>query len=552
MPRLRLITNEFKKHLDLLPVLLFALIPALTFWNGSASNLQELTFGLMSRTLIASILVSIFFYGVFYFIVSKDSFKASILALISVLITFSYSEMYIHYSSLSEFFYGKKHFNTSKDGFLWFVFILIVLLCFFLRRVVKSNKLIKDYLALLAIILAAFNTYPIVKFWLENRDLNNLSFGSTVETEAQLSDSEKPDIYYLIFDRYAGESTLRSVYDYSNEPFLSYLNEAGFYVANKSAANYPATTLSLSSSLNLDYLPNEFQNNVDTGVYTSLLHDKIESNQVVPFLKKQGYSFTNIGPWWSATKYNQYADHNIINPEGVIVLNRKVDLQEHEHLLFQRTLFYRLSRKDIKVGNSTLYGRTYPDNDSSGRAVHKQTMLHQFRELKRTVDTHSNVPKYVFAHFLMPHNPYVVNEKCEHMKKNLDHEYTNYVRQLKCTNSQIKQAVKKILKDSKRDPIIIIQADEGPYPIEYVQNKDLEWSKVPDKLLHQKSKIINAYYFPKKNYGPLYQTISPVNSFRVLFNQYFGADYALLEDKHFFSETREKRFQLIDLSAKFK
>jgi hypothetical protein len=33
----------------------------------------------------------------------------------------------------------------------------------------------------------------------------------------------------------------------------------------------------------------------------------------------------------------------------------------------------------------------------------------------------------------------------------------------------------------------------------------------------------------------LYPGISPVNSFRVLFNAYFGADYRLLPDRNYYS-----------------
>jgi hypothetical protein len=46
---------------------------------------------------------------------------------------------------------------------------------------------------------------------------------------------------------------------------------------------------------------------------------------------------------------------------------------------------------------------------------------------------------------------------------------------------------------------------------------------------------LNAYYFPDQNYAALYPAISPVNSFRVIFNQYFGTDLELLEDRNYFA-----------------
>jgi hypothetical protein len=47
--------------------------------------------------------------------------------------------------------------------------------------------------------------------------------------------------------------------------------------------------------------------------------------------------------------------------------------------------------------------------------------------------------------------------------------------------------------------------------------------------------ILNAYYFPGGVNG-LYQTISPVNTFRVVLNKYFGQQHEILDDVAYFSE----------------
>ncbi|MBW1933532.1 MAG: hypothetical protein JRI56_11115, partial [Deltaproteobacteria bacterium] len=43
-------------------------------------------------------------------------------------------------------------------------------------------------------------------------------------------------------------------------------------------------------------------------------------------------------------------------------------------------------------------------------------------------------------------------------------------------------------------------------------------------------KILNAMYLPGMDYSEISPAISPVNTFRLIFNHYFGADYPLLED----------------------
>ncbi len=49
-------------------------------------------------------------------------------------------------------------------------------------------------------------------------------------------------------------------------------------------------------------------------------------------------------------------------------------------------------------------------------------------------------------------------------------------------------------------------------------------------------KILNAYFLPGESDGLLYPSISPVNTFRVILNLYFGGQYPLLEDISLFSK----------------
>jgi hypothetical protein len=48
-------------------------------------------------------------------------------------------------------------------------------------------------------------------------------------------------------------------------------------------------------------------------------------------------------------------------------------------------------------------------------------------------------------------------------------------------------------------------------------------------------KIFNAYHLPGGGDQQLYETITPVNTFRVIFNYYFAGDFDLLEDASYFS-----------------
>ncbi|GAI50318.1 unnamed protein product, partial [marine sediment metagenome] len=45
----------------------------------------------------------------------------------------------------------------------------------------------------------------------------------------------------------------------------------------------------------------------------------------------------------------------------------------------------------------------------------------------------------------------------------------------------------------------------------------------------------NAYFLPNDGSHLLYESITPVNSFRIVFNLYFDTNYDLLKDESYFS-----------------
>jgi len=86
-------------------------------------------------------------------------------------------------------------------------------------------------------------------------------------------------------------------------------------------------------------------------------------------------------------------------------------------------------------------------------------------------------------------------------------------------NKQIKAIVRDILANADRQPVIVIQGDHGSIQVQG----------------DARMAILNAYYLPGDDPAPLYASISPANTFRVIFNRYFGGSYPLLEDVSYYS-----------------
>jgi hypothetical protein len=74
------------------------------------------------------------------------------------------------------------------------------------------------------------------------------------------------------------------------------------------------------------------------------------------------------------------------------------------------------------------------------------------------------------------------------------------------------------------------------------------WDSPSQTCLWERTPILNAYYLPEGGERLLYPSISPVNSFRVVLNAYFGAELPLLPDNTYFTSKRLPR-QAVDITA---
>ena len=62
--------------------------------------------------------------------------------------------------------------------------------------------------------------------------------------------------------------------------------------------------------------------------------------------------------------------------------------------------------------------------------------------------------------------------------------------------------------------------------------------------------ILNALYLPDDGAAELYDSMTPVNTFRVIFNTYFDTDFDLLEDRSYLA-TYEQPYDFLDVTDKY-
>lgn len=335
---------------------------------------------------------------------------------------------------------------------------------------------------------------------------------------APAADSRYPDIYYIILDTYGRSDTLRRAYGFDNSEFLGFLRDKGFYISEKSRSNYVPTFLSLSSSLNMTYLDFISSEAWQRARDRKMLHRMLQNHRVQRFLKSRGYTFINIGGDWVPTSYNKYAD-----------INLRASERDGKGLFFYRKmLFYPVL---------VYFG--------SGSRNRKQELIDfQFDVLAQAKSLVNGGPSFIFAHVLLPHGPHVFDRDCGRLTREdalARGEKENYIESLSCANKKVYALVEKILVSAKRPPVIIIQSDEGPKKTEPKDIGDYTWNDFMER-----TGILNAIYLPGKGREALYADISPVNTFRLIFNLYLGADFKLLPDRSYVGGGLEHPFKLYD------
>jgi hypothetical protein len=326
----------------------------------------------------------------------------------------------------------------------------------------------------------------------------------------------RPDIYYIIFDRYAGPETLDRVYHHDNEPFLEELEDRGFAIARDAWANYFKTALSLTSSLGMEYLDPERFTATGGGAFAPV-HQALQDHLAVPAtLTSLRYEYVHVSSYWEPTATNVDAD----------IVVRYEDVTEFESAVRATTLLSLLD--EPQVDDSDPETIPFP-------TLARETTLFAFDAVEGAARRPG--PTFVFAHILVPHPPYVFDADGSmptSSEAEARSEEERYAAQLTWANGRILEMVDRLLDvPAGQEPVIILQADEGPYPDRFrTIGNPFQWFSATPEEVGQKFGILNALYLPGVDSRAAGMTdhTSPVNNFRIVMDAYFGADLPLLPD----------------------
>src|SRR5215216_1589798 len=498
------------QHFPLHPFL-FALYPILALL---AFNISELDLSSGFRPILVSLAV----FGLLAFIlrlVHRDWRRAAFSLTVVLILFYSYGHIYILLKGVDvDGFYLFRHRTLIP---IWIGGGFLILWQVWRRPInVETATYLLNVIGLFLLILPSFQ---LISHSLQSR-VSQVQAAQNTQTLDLKVGNEPPDIYYIILDGYGRADVLKGEYGYDNSDFLNALRNLGFYVADCAQSNYAQTQMSLSSSLNFNYidaLSDRFTPGSDdrTGLDILIRHSAVRES-----LEKSGYKTVAFATGFIATELID-ADY-FLGPQQTVG-----KLNEFEYLLMETT-FARLIQDGGRLGKQ-----------NSGSELFRERTLFVLDNLDKL--SYIKGPKFVFVHLVIPHPPYVFGPTGGPIESSAvgttksEQEGLRYRDQAIYISSRMKEIVPKIIASSTRPPIIVIQGDHGP--------------TIPSNP-QQRMRNLNVYYLPDANV-PVYSTLTPVNTFRIIFNTYFEQNLPLLEDISLYSSYDEPfRFKLIPNSCK--
>ncbi len=413
------------------------------------------------------------------------------------------------------------------SDFSFFMLVTIILIVVYIlwsvysyarkRRV--TGEQVSLFLNFVGLILLVINSVsPISAFVMLTKTYTRLIHDKkSLLLANSMSVDMRPDIYYIVLDGYVRSDMLQELYGYDNSTFLQSLEEKGFILPKESRSNYPKTALSVPSTLNMDYI-SSIAPGLQDSYYWWLMNPLIDHSQVRTTLEKLGYQSISIMTDWSITDNPTTDAYYHMKP---IVLN------DFENVFLHAT--------PLEVISPILTNFAFVRSNRN----HLELDLYQFRSLANIAVLPG--PKFVFAHIISPHPPFVVNKDGSPRDPGYsftfneandfpldDEDYRRgYVGQVQFVNNQIEHLVDTILRESTTPPIIIIQADHGSGLLTDFRSSD-------NTCLKERFSIFAAYYLPGIDKKNIPNDITPVNLFRIIFNQYFNANMPMLERFHYY------------------
>ena len=463
---------------------LFSLFPIMFFFQG---NLHEIPFGDVIFPLFLSISITFLSWVILRkFIGSQRS------GLIISLIIMSF----INLGNIRFFISDNptESLQSSMEGQILVSILLLVnvigIIYFLKKHRLDAKTSIANVVSMTMIGVLIFS---ITSFSVTTADDN--SFANLSDIPVQISDVEnKPNIYFIILDEYAGSIQLKNDFNFDNSNFSIELEKRDFFVGTESFSNYPNTSLSVPSIMNmiyLDFIPDKLGKDSKN---IRVVEKMINENNVMKILQANDYKITTLDGVVGRIPNTYLADITLCSS----IFDINPDIRKNFALVYvpivglQELVFSEVIRNKLECSFSALI---------------------DFNEDPKN-------PDFVVAHLRFPHSPYIYDSFGNSVSINDRGDKNAYLEQLKFANKKTLEIIDSIQERSSENIIIVI-SDHGYRPY-------INWENPTIDDYIRGFNILDAYYLPGEE---KHEKIAPVNIFRTIFNSYLEMDYEILDDR---------------------
>lgn len=322
--------------------------------------------------------LTIFSYVSYYLIkkIIKNKIKAGLIFLVIFIpfLNFSFiKDLFFKNSELTNIIFKPNLF------LLLFLTLISILLIFFIYKSKRTFNKINNFFNVFFTIHFLISLFSFCTSYTNYSD--NLFIpkkNDLVKSRESNNISEYKDIYFIVFDSYTNINSLKLYWDYDNQEIKNYLIKNNFIVNDSARSNYDFTLFSIGSILNFSYFNDTILNrNIDNVVpYTFI---SIKNNTLMNILNKFTYNFYNLSPF-DFGELKKFYDPNFFPNEPDKIFK----------------YFFNLSALGVLIKRIKLETL----DKSNFRMLNK---------LKEIIRAPSKNPKFVYAHFMLPHDPFYFN-----------------------------------------------------------------------------------------------------------------------------------------------
>jgi hypothetical protein len=473
-----------------LPIL-FALSPILYLFQLNQTDLPP---SVIWKPLVISAATAAALFGIFWF-VFKPSLKAALLAALLVVGIFYYGVLYDVVTAWG--------LDDAMVLGIWAVLLTLGIVAL-LRASDPSNIGRVLFVVAAVSVLVSVSKIGLYRIQTPAASASDPRLWSTSLEKPVLTSSEPlPDIYYIVPDDYARTDVLKEDLGYDNSQFIRELENRGFVIPEQGRSPYSDSESNMASALNLDYLT-RFATVVGAESENTLIVTQVlEDNRVAHFLEALGYQYIHIDSDNTTYPGNNPSISPIAAPDNLTYLWLRASILR-------------------------AFGGGFGFSDNASDERFRRSVLAAFDRLKAMPEIPG--PKFVFFHTLIPHDPYVFGPQGERVtfpdpsddRLGSQEGVAFFVGQLRYSNQLLLESVDEILAQSKSPPIIIIQGDEG-----FQANPETFGEEAMRDI---RLKGLSAFYLPGKDVSNLPQNLNNANTFRYLFDLYFGTQLGMLKN----------------------